>query len=98
MGVVSLDRFHSVLIIQTVYSFLLSTSQGRPQEGGGIAQAWATWPEGAQVPNGTVICRGQGVPDIGTPAMRQQQFCSFFICHVQLINHHNAALGAKIWR
>ena len=25
--------------------------EGRPQEGGEIAQAWVTWPEGASVPN-----------------------------------------------
>ena len=42
----------------------------RPQEGGGIAQAWATWPEGASVPNGTMMCRGHGVPKMVTPAMR----------------------------
>ena len=37
---------------------LLSVSSGesRPQEGGGIAQAWATWPECALAPNGTVMC------------------------------------------
>ena len=44
--------------------------ESRPQEGGGIAQAWATWPEGASAPNGTVMCRGHGVPEILTPAMR----------------------------
>ena len=30
--------------------------ESRPQEGDGIAQAWATWPEGASAPNGTVKC------------------------------------------
>ena len=30
---------------------LLSVPSGE-QEGGGIAQAWATWPEGASAPNG----------------------------------------------
>ena len=44
--------------------------ESRPQEGGGIAQAWATWPEGASAPNGTVMCRGHGVPEMLTPAMR----------------------------
>ena len=44
--------------------------ESRPQEGGGIAQAWATWPEGASAPNVTVMCRGHGVPEIVTPAMR----------------------------
>ena len=39
-------------------------------EGGGIAQAWATWPEGASAPNGTVKCRGHGVPEMVTPASR----------------------------
>ena len=58
--------------------------------GGWIAQAWATWPEGASAPNGTVMCRGHGVPEMVTPAMRttavllgfltpaMRQFCSFF--------------------
>ena len=41
--------------------------ESRPQEGGGIAQAWATWPEGASAPNGTVKCRGHGVPEMVTP-------------------------------
>ena len=44
--------------------------ESRPQEGGGIAQAWATWPEGASAPNGTVKCRGHGVPEMVTPASR----------------------------
>ena len=44
--------------------------ESRSQEGGGIAQAWATWPEGASAPNGTMKCRGQGVPEMVTPAMR----------------------------
>ena len=44
--------------------------ESRPQEGGGIAQALATWPEGASAPNGTVKCRGHGVPEMVTPAMR----------------------------
>ena len=44
--------------------------ESRPQEGGGIAQAWATWPEGASAPNGTMMCQGHGVPEMVTPAMR----------------------------
>ena len=40
------------------------------KEEGGIAQAWATWLEGASAPNGTVKCRGHGVPEMVTPAMR----------------------------
>ena len=44
--------------------------ESRPQEGGGIAQAWATWPEGASAPNGTTMCQGHGVPEMVTPAMR----------------------------
>ena len=34
---------------------LLSVPLGEqlPQEGGGIAQAWTTWSEGASAPNGT---------------------------------------------
>ena len=42
--------------------------ESRPQEGGGIAQAWATWPEGSSAPNGTVKCRGHGAPEMVTPA------------------------------
>ena len=37
---------------------------------GGIAQAWTTWSEGASAPNGTVKCRGHGVPEMVTPASR----------------------------
>ena len=44
--------------------------ESRPQEGGGIAQAWITWSEGASAPNGTVKCRGHGVPEMVTPASR----------------------------
>ena len=44
--------------------------ESRPQEGGGIAQAWAMWPKGASAPNGTMMCRGHGVPEMVTPAMR----------------------------
>ena len=44
--------------------------ESRPQEGGGIAQAWTTWSEGASAPNGTVKCRGHGVPEMVTPASR----------------------------
>ena len=42
--------------------------ESRPQEGGGIAQAWTTLCEGASAPNRTVKCRGHGVPV--TPASR----------------------------
>ena len=53
--------------------------ESRPQEGGGIAQAWATWSEGASAPNGTVMCRGHGVPEMVTPADGDtEQFCWFF--------------------
>ena len=44
--------------------------ESRPQEGGGIAQAWTTWSKGASAPNGTVKCRGHGVPEMVTPASR----------------------------
>ena len=54
--------------------------ESRHQEGGGIAQAWATWPEGALAPNGTVMCRGHGVPEMVTPAMKTTaaSFVRFF--------------------
>ena len=35
-----------------------------------MAQAWATWPEGASASNGTMVCPGHGVPVTVTPAMR----------------------------
>ena len=41
--------------------------ESRPQEGGGIAQAWATWPEGALASNGTGMCQEHGVPEMVTP-------------------------------
>ena len=43
--------------------------ESRPQKGGGIAQTWATWPKGASAPNGTMMCRGHGVPKM----VRQQR-------------------------
>ena len=44
--------------------------ESRPQEEGGMAQAWATWPEVTSAPNGTVMCRGHGESEMVTPAMR----------------------------
>ena len=44
--------------------------ESRPQEGGGIAQAWAMGPKVLPAPNGTMMCRGHGVPEMVTPAMR----------------------------
>ena len=44
--------------------------ESRPQEGGGIVQAWATWPKVASAPNGKVMCRGHRVPEMVTLAMR----------------------------
>ena len=44
--------------------------ESRHQERGGIAQTWATWPEGASAPNGPMMCRGHGVPEMVTPARR----------------------------
>ena len=38
---------------------------GLDQEGGGIAQVWATWPGGASAPNGTVMCRSTRDGDTG---------------------------------
>ena len=38
-------------------------------EGDGIAQAWTTC-FGASAPNGTVMCREHGVPEMVTPASR----------------------------
>ena len=35
----------------------------------GLLRPWATWPEGASAPNGTVMCRGS-TRDGVTPAMR----------------------------
>ena len=52
--------------------------KSRPQEGGGIAQAWATWPEGALAPNGTMNCRSTEYPRWRHRQWGQQQFCSVF--------------------
>ena len=61
--------------------------ESRPQKVDGIAQAWTTWPEGASAPNGTVMCRGHGVPEMVTPVMRTtavsfQQFEQCSVCSV----------------
>ena len=43
------------------------------RKGGGAAQAWAMWPEGASAPNGTVMCWHcweHGVPEMVTWAIR----------------------------
>ena len=55
--------------------------ESRPQEGGGIAQAWATWPEGASAPNGTVMCQEHRVPEMVTLAVGNDNssFTSFLI-------------------
>ena len=42
----------------TPFDFDLHHSGELLHEGGGIAQAWATWPKGASAPNGTMMCRG----------------------------------------
>ena len=44
--------------------------ESMPQDLGGIAQAWATWPEGASAPNGKLMCRGHRVPEMVTSTMR----------------------------
>ena len=60
------DKFKIIITLRRAQNF----GESRPQEGGGIAQAWATWPEGASAPNSTVKCRGHGVPEMVTPASR----------------------------
>ena len=53
--------------------------ESRPQEGGGIAQAWATWPEGASAPNGTVMCQGaRSTRDGDTGNEDYSSFARFF--------------------
>ena len=52
--------------------------ESRPQERGGIAQAWATWPEGASAQLGTMMYRGHGVPEKVSPAMRTTAVWSVF--------------------
>ena len=44
--------------------------ESRPQEGGGIAQPWATWPEGVSAPDSTMMCRGPGVPAMKTTTVQ----------------------------
>ena len=59
---------------RSVFSVFVSCRchwESRPQEFlFKIAQAWTTWSEGASAPNGTVKCRGHGVPEMVTPASR----------------------------
>ena len=50
--------------------FHLKSNDSKWSHWGGIAQAWTTWSEGASAPNGTVKCRGHGVPEMVTPASR----------------------------
>ena len=43
-----------------------------------IAQAWATWPEGASAPNITMMCRGHGVPEmVAKKDMKKKEKCEF---------------------
>ena len=65
-----LDRAEDASFVSGVVVFCRCDRESRPQEGGGIAQAWKTWSEGDSAPNGTVKCRGHGVPEIVTPASR----------------------------
>ena len=57
--------------------------RSRPQEGGGIVQAWTTWPEVASAPNGTVMYRGHGVPKISNSSFvrLKKQICQVKFCH-----------------
>ena len=77
--------------------------ESRPQEGGsGIAQAWATWPEGCfgtKWYSGVLGARStrDGVPEM-TPAMRTTAvllgfltFLNLKICHVKFC--HDKRLG-----
>ena len=43
---------------------------GLRKEVGLLRPGWTTWSEGASAPNGTVKCRGHGVPEMVTPASR----------------------------
>ena len=43
------------MFVSAVVVFCRCHWESRPQEGGGIAQAWVTWPKGASAPNGTMI-------------------------------------------
>ena len=55
---------------QALSSLVGAIGREQASGGGGIAQAWTTWSEGASAPNGTVKCRGHGVPKMVTPASR----------------------------
>ena len=57
--------------------------ESRPQKDGGIAQAWAMWPEGALVPNISDVLRARGTRSGNRhcPAMRMKAGISMvFIC------------------
>ena len=73
----SLGRVEDALFIAGIVVCCRYHWECRSQEGGWIAQAWATWPEGALAPNGTVMCRGHGVSEMVTPAMNSS-FAQFF--------------------
>ena len=51
--------------------------------------AWATWPEGASAPNGTMKCRGHGVPEMVTPTMRTLGFLNLTIVLLGFFNLTN---------
>ena len=75
--------------------------ESRPQEGVGIAQAWATWPEGAPAPNGTVMRRGHGVPEMVAWSTRDgdtgnednSSFARFFKLDNAMFSCHDKRLG-----
>ena len=84
------DKFKIIITLRRAQKF----GDTGPQEGGGIAQAWATWPEGASAPNGTVMCQGHRVPEMVTPAMRT---IAVLLDFLNLTNHvqfcHDKRLG-----
>ena len=70
--------------------------ESRPQEGGGIAQAWAMWPESSSAPNDTVMCRRHGVPNGDTDNEDDSRYAGFLnLTNMMRLNHHNAAPVAK---
>ena len=63
--------------------------ESRSQEGGGIAQAWATWPEGASAPNGSDVLRAWSTRDGDTGNEANSSYAGF----LNLTNCHGKRLG-----
>ena len=86
----SLGRAEDTSFVSGIVVCCRCHRESRHQEGGGIAQAWATWPKGASAPNGTVMCRGTEYPIWVMGNEDNSSFARFFklnkICHELVLN------------